>query len=683
MNAMATAPNGAIPVTRAWRDKARRSLQANDTKPEDLRRLLADLVDFFPADEPEPAEDGAKTLYVHRPLRNGADVVKWAREAGFGETLTPDDMHVTLAFSTKPVDVGKDNLTSPRSDTITSTKGARSVKPLGDKGAVVLRFDEPVFAERWQEFRDAGASWDHKGFQPHVTITYKGADVDLSKITAYAGPLEFGPEVFRAVNPKWLKDVKHAEDALAYDRLPLASDLKTVRDKDDDGRMRVAVANISKACVNPYKGSEIPGCQALGLEPHRVYKLLRDPEELRKAAPSFNGIQVMRKHIPVNAEDHQPWDVVGSTGTEAEFEPPYLKNSLTIWVKDAIKDIESEEKRELSCGYRYRPDMVPGTYEGEAYDGVMRDIVGNHVALVTTGRAGPDVMVGDAAMATDPPVSEKQRRAMFAAAEGKSNLGITEKVGKEFVGKDARNDEAKPMTKKAMDAFPKAACDWLKGKMSEDDFKEFSAKDAWPDDVKAKDESEEEAEKKKKEAEDKKAMDAKSAKDKKAADKKAKDEEEEAEEVSEGKKDVKEHAEDKGKAKDEKEDMVSKGAMDEAIEAACNATAKSVEAKTTTSVEARMRDRYEAARIVKEYIGDIEPMAFDSGDAIKQHCLKSLGVKDYDKLTGAALDIVLGYQRKAGARPVERGAPKLGMDAAVKADAKKYAPGIEHITIGV
>ncbi len=39
-------------------------------------------------------------------------------------------------------------------------------------------------------------------------------------------------------------------------------------------------------------------------------------------------------------------------------------------------------------------------------------------------------------LALDPPVSEKQRKAMYAAAEGKSNLGIPEKVGKEFVGKD-------------------------------------------------------------------------------------------------------------------------------------------------------------------------------------------------------------------------------------------------------
>jgi hypothetical protein len=36
-----------------------------------------------------------------------------------------------------------------------------------------------------------------------------------------------------------------------------------------------------------------------------------------------------------------------------------------------------------------------------------------------------------------PPVSEAQRRAMYAAAAGKSTLGIPKKVGKEFTEADA------------------------------------------------------------------------------------------------------------------------------------------------------------------------------------------------------------------------------------------------------
>jgi uncharacterized protein len=181
-------------------------------------------------------------------------------------------------------------------------------------------------------------------------------------------------------------------------RYGLAFDRASVRTYDRDGRLHVEITNISKATVNPYIGREIPDYKALGLEPDRVYKLLRDPDELAKAAPTFNNIQLLSRHKPVTADDHNPDLVIGSTGTDAVFEAPYLRNSLVIWARDAIEDVENETKQELSSGYRYRADMTPGTYEGEAYDGVMRDIVGNHVAVVSEGRAGPDVVVGDAAI---------------------------------------------------------------------------------------------------------------------------------------------------------------------------------------------------------------------------------------------------------------------------------------------
>lgn len=36
-----------------------------------------------------------------------------------------------------------------------------------------------------------------------------------------------------------------------------------------------------------------------------------------------------------------------------------------------------------------------------------------------------------------PPVSQAQRKAMYAAAQGKSTLGIPKKVGREFVKADS------------------------------------------------------------------------------------------------------------------------------------------------------------------------------------------------------------------------------------------------------
>lgn len=175
----------------------------------------------------------------------------------------------------------------------------------------------------------------------------------------------------------------------------LALDKASVRTYDGDGRLHVSKTPISKANVCPYLGREIPRSEELGLESEKVYQLLRDPEELEKAAPTANNLQLLYKHKPVSAADPSKELTVGSTGTDAVFEAPYLYNSLVVWDKDAIEGIESNEQKELSAGYYYRADMTPGTYEGVPYDGVMRDIRFNHVALVVDGRAGSDVVVGD------------------------------------------------------------------------------------------------------------------------------------------------------------------------------------------------------------------------------------------------------------------------------------------------
>lgn len=183
----------------------------------------------------------------------------------------------------------------------------------------------------------------------------------------------------------------------AYDegRLSIAQD-RSLRSYDQDGRLHVESSNISKATVNPYYGSEIPNYQQLGLEPKKVYYLLRDPEELEKAAPTFNNLPLLSKHIPVSADEPQKEVIAGTTGSDTVFKDGYLKCSLAVWDAEAIAGIESGEQVELSSAYHYTADMTAGEFEGRHYDGVMRDIVGNHVALVDVGRAGRDVVVSDA-----------------------------------------------------------------------------------------------------------------------------------------------------------------------------------------------------------------------------------------------------------------------------------------------
>jgi 8-oxo-dGTP pyrophosphatase MutT (NUDIX family) len=214
--------------------------------------------------------------------------------------------------------------------------------------------------------------------------TNEPSDADVKPIPHGHGDLEAEDAAWDAVG-----------DIATDWALRMALDRDSVRSIDHDGRLHIEVANICKANVCPYKGEEIPGWEELGLDPERIYRLLRAPEELEKALPTANSLQILKRHVPVNADDHQPWETVGATGSTATWANPCIQNTLVIWAKDAIDDIESEAKRELSPGYHYEPDMTPGSYQGEAYDGVMRDIKFNHLALVETGRQGSDVVIGD------------------------------------------------------------------------------------------------------------------------------------------------------------------------------------------------------------------------------------------------------------------------------------------------
>lgn len=184
----------------------------------------------------------------------------------------------------------------------------------------------------------------------------------------------------------------------------------SARTKDNNGYMHVDVSNLTKEQVVPYLGNTIPGYKELGLDPEKIYQIYRPGDEIEKAADSFNGLPLMLDHWDMDAENIPKDKVVGSLGTDARYEAPYLKNSLTVTDADAIRAIEDGSYKELSASYACDIDMTGGIFDGKSYDGVMKNIKGNHVALVPEGRAGHDVKVADSAM------------------EGGENMGWMEKM---------------------------------------------------------------------------------------------------------------------------------------------------------------------------------------------------------------------------------------------------------------
>jgi len=183
--------------------------------------------------------------------------------------------------------------------------------------------------------------------------------------------------------------------ALVRTRDRIALDFVSARSISKDGHLHVRDNIISRAQVSPYYGEEIPSSEELGLDPKRKYWLLRAPDELEKSLPTWNGIPILADHKPISAEAHDHELVVGSTGSNARFEAPFLRNDLNFWPKEAIDAINNGSRRALSCGYHYVPVMHPGVFEGKKYDGIMTQIHGQHVAMVEEGRVGPMAIVAD------------------------------------------------------------------------------------------------------------------------------------------------------------------------------------------------------------------------------------------------------------------------------------------------
>lgn len=178
--------------------------------------------------------------------------------------------------------------------------------------------------------------------------------------------------------------------------LQYAFDRQTARSVDSDGRLRVKNCILSTAEVNPYRGQEIPGWEKLGLNANTVYDLYRDPEAMRAAVKSFEGVPLMVKHVPQTADEPRK-DYIGGSVHNVTFDGKHLRGDLLVWDGYAIDLIESDEQSDLSCGYRYDPIMNSGDANGAKYDGRMAKIQGNHVALVDEGRAS-GAHVADAAL---------------------------------------------------------------------------------------------------------------------------------------------------------------------------------------------------------------------------------------------------------------------------------------------
>ena len=224
---------------------------------------------------------------------------------------------------------------------------------------------------------------------------------------------------------------------MIFDTVPL----ETARTFDENGYLHVSTSNITKEQVVPYVGDTIPGWQELGLKPKAIYQIYRPAAEIEKAVDTFNGLPLSLDHWEMDAANMPKDKIVGSLGTDAAFDAPYLTNSLTVTDADAIKRIENGEFRDLSAGYLCDVVMQDGIFNGKHYDGKMQNIRGNHVALVREGRAGHDVRVADSAMEGGENMGNAWKTLFFELTEALKNGGDTvEEIKKEEIVEESAPD---------------------------------------------------------------------------------------------------------------------------------------------------------------------------------------------------------------------------------------------------
>lgn len=180
---------------------------------------------------------------------------------------------------------------------------------------------------------------------------------------------------------------------LAYDHLTLDAPRRT-----KDGFLAVR-AKAARTGVYQYTGREVDPNNEHGLRDQAIVNVLRDDKTVfdTKAAHSFIGKPITddHPHEPVtkdNWRQHARGTIMG-----AMRDGDHLAFDLLLTDADAIRKVDAG-KRELSNGYSTNLEFGDFTAaDGTKCSARQTDISGNHVALVDTGRAGPECSIADKA----------------------------------------------------------------------------------------------------------------------------------------------------------------------------------------------------------------------------------------------------------------------------------------------
>lgn len=204
---------------------------------------------------------------------------------------------------------------------------------------------------------------------------------------------------------------------------------------------------IARTGTQKYLGREI----GIDDRPNDIVTVYRVEEEVfnPKAMASFEGCPFTEEHPLDFVQPHNSDALVKGTvvnvhrGTEKDRD--LLLADIIIYGKQEIDFVESKEKREISCGYEC--EYIP--YK----DGFKQvNIIGNHVALVSAGRAGQRVAIQDTAKVSLNNKNVERSKRMGYRIPRKSNVSdFVKAVGLKTLAADAEPEEVQEMVEGLVD----------------------------------------------------------------------------------------------------------------------------------------------------------------------------------------------------------------------------------------
>ncbi len=261
-----------------------------------------------------------RTLYIHRPVLNGEEIIAWAKEQGFPTTVQSSDLHVTIAFSRAP-------LLWPPPETkqvcIPDWTNRAVVKFAG--GAVVLRIVSQELSERWAELRHRGASWDWPEYAPHITISFAADSVDLTRITPFTGAILLGGEVLAEVNEDW-KDTVVEKGSWSEDMMQKIGARHSKKDQQDMQDLHDISVRQGAKC-NGHDDDDDMAKQVIDGEPG-IVRIAKVDEQLGivfgyaivckvNGEPYYDlNIDLSGKHVGQRVPEHIPEETMLKAATE-------------------------------------------------------------------------------------------------------------------------------------------------------------------------------------------------------------------------------------------------------------------------------------------------------------------------------------------------------------------------------